>query len=172
MPTAHPTPRHGTTARYRRGCKCERCRSANAKAKSRQRARAKQRGATPILSLVGDVQIGTTPEPVAPVADSRPEKRHVPAYGAMEKSVSDDLASYDHDRPFFNTLKAAALALAREIDDIDSRTSKAPLVKQLVDVVREIKGKDADDGQSLDQFLFGDIGNPVVVAAPKGRNKA
>lgn len=96
----------------------------------------------------------------------------MPAYGAMEKSVSDDLASYDHDRPFFNTLKAAALALAREIDDIDSRTSKAPLVKQLVDVVREIKGKDADDGQSLDQFLFGDIGNPVVVAAPKGRNKA
>lgn len=44
----------------------------------------------------------------------------------------------------FNTLKAAAVALAKEIDNIES-TSKAPLVKQLVDVMSKLTGKETDD---------------------------
>jgi hypothetical protein len=137
-----------------------------------QRARAKQRGATPVLSLVGDVHVsstsGTTPPAKSP---SRPPAHDVHPYGAMEKSIRDDLASVDPPPAFFNTLRSAAIALAREIDDIDSKASKAPLVKQLVDIIREIKGKDSDDGESLESFLFGDIQQPTVVAAPKNRNR-
>mgnify|MGYP001627796904 FL=1 len=66
----------------------------------------------------------------------------------MEKAVREDLASIaKEDAPhglMFNTLKAAAMALAKEIDNIES-TSKAPLVKQLVDVMSKLTGKEADD---------------------------
>jgi len=75
-------------------------------------------------------------------------------YRAVAIDLSDVTAG---DRPFFNTLRAAALTLARELDDLDSRSSKAPLVKQLVDVVRELKGKAGPKDDPL-ATLFDDLG--------------
>lgn len=59
-----------------------------------------------------------------------------------------DLESIEAATPepglLFNTLRAAAVALAREIDSFGS-TSKAPLVKQLLEVMSKLAGKDSDD---------------------------
>lgn len=161
-------PAHGTVARYRRELRekkvCDRCRAANTKAKSRQRARAKQRGARPILSIVPDVQSRTTPEPTTALEKPTPTGYdRVPAWGRTRKAVEDDLKTADASAPFFSTLKNAALVLADEIDSVDGRTSKAPLVKQLVDVVRELKGKDEASGNSF-QSLLAELGRPLVAA--------
>lgn len=147
--------RAGTTTAYRKGCRCAACTAANTRAKQRTRARAKQRGSRPLLTIVGDesgdVPTDTPPDAtgcdVQADADGRP-------WGAMERSVQLDLAALEPPGPpAFNTLKAAALALAREVDNIDSRSSKAPLVKQLVDVMDKLTGKDPGDGDSLDDLI-------------------
>ncbi len=84
-----------------------------------------------------------------------------------------DLATVDATtRPFFNTLRAAALSLARELDDLDSKSSKAPLVAKIVDVVREIKGKEEGGDDPLTQ-LFGDLGvDPSGFPAAPVRDEA
>lgn len=147
---------HGTTARYRAELKaksvCERCRSANTKAKSLQRARAKQNGTTPVLSLVPDVQIGSTPDTV-PDLPERPKPHHVPAWSATEKAVHADLAALPADTPFLASLSAVALALAREIDDVNGKGSKATPAKQLTDVIRELKQKSGGSGDTFNDLL-------------------
>jgi hypothetical protein len=164
-------PPHGTVRRYRRELRekkvCDRCRAANTKARSRERARAKQRGAHPILSLVPEPQESTTPEPAA--TSPAPSKRkpddyeHVPAWGRTRKGLEEDLNTANHSAAFFNTYATAARALADEIDSVDSRTSKAPLVKQLVDVIDKLKGKE-DGGADSFQSLLAQLGRPLVAA--------
>jgi hypothetical protein len=167
-------PAHGTVARYRRelrdGNVCDRCRAANTKAKSRQRARAKQRGAHPVLSIVPDVQERTTAEPTEPMEPDEPSSKrkpddyqHVPNWGRTRQGLESDLKTANRSAPFFNTYATAARALADEIDSVDSRTSKAPLVKQLVDVIDKLKGKD-DGGANSFQSLLADLGRPLVAA--------
>ena len=164
MTTPRRQARHGTTTRYRKGCRCDRCRAANTKAKSAQRARARQAGPKPILSLVPDVQPSSTSDTTEPSPPAeKPATNNVPAWSATETAIRQDLATFDHSVPFFSTLQASAIVLAREIDDVNSRVSKAPLVKQLVDVVRELKGKDAGDGQSFEDLLA-DLAKPPTLA--------
>jgi hypothetical protein len=176
MATSKQTARHGTTTRYRHGCRCDRCRSANAKAKSAQRARARQRGATPVLSLVPDVQpsstTDTTPEPPAKKTPGERGGNMPTAWGRTEKALEEDLKSVDQTTPFFQSLRFAALVLAREIDDSEGKGSKAPLVKQLVDTIREIKGKDVNNGNSFAELLEG-LAQPLVApAANRNRKKS
>ena len=164
-------PPHGTVARYRRelreGKACDRCRAANSKAKSLQRARAKQRGARPILSIVPDVQESptdaTTPAPETPSKRKPDGYKHVPDWGRMRKAVEEDLAIASTNAPFFKTYSDMARSLADEIDSVDSRTSKAPLVKQLVDVIDKLKGKD-DAGAGSFLSLLDELGRPLVAA--------
>lgn len=132
----------GTVAAYRKGCRCEACKAANTRQRRMDRARAKQRGERPMLTLVDDTQA----EP-----PQTTEPRTTPPSGAvgdMEAAVVTDLIAIDNANPekgmTYNTLRAAAIALAREIDSADS-TSKAPLVKQLLEVMSKLTGKDGDD---------------------------
>ncbi|NQX36261.1 hypothetical protein [Herbiconiux sp. VKM Ac-2851] len=93
--------------------------------------------------------------------EGQPDYHQVPAYAATEKAVHNDLLTVDVQTPFYHSLRAAALVLAREIDDVNSKASKAPLVKQLVDVIRELKGKDVAGGNSLEALLQ-DLSTPLV----------
>lgn len=93
--------------------------------------------------------------------------------GPMEQAVETDLATVDpKDKPFFQTLRAAAVTLARELDSIDSKSSKAPLVKQLVDVVKEIKGQEGGAHDPALQLLA-DLGlDPAGFASAPDRDQA
>lgn len=163
-------PAHGLTARYRRGCRCERCKAANSRTKRQQRERARLRAGDSHLHLVDDVQADPQTGTTGAAATERPPSHLA---GPMEEAVLSDLGTVDpKDKPFFQTLKAAAIALARELDAIDSKSSKAPLVKQIVDVVKEIKGQEggADDPALK---LFEDLGvDPSGFAAAKDRDQA
>lgn len=151
--------REGSTRAYNNGCRCVPCTRANTEAGQRKRERRKQREGRPILSIV-DGQPAEVQSPAAPA--TQPATRHRRARGEMESAVTSDLAEIPAGSvPGFNTLKAAAVALAREIDNIDSRSSKAPLVKQLVDVVSKLTGKEAGDGESLEDLLAS-LSDPVA----------
>lgn len=127
---------HGTRGRYRAGCRCDACRQW--KSDDNAKYRTPKTPKTPERSP-------DEPPPETPAADS-PQSPHRP--GAMEKAVAVDLESIEAATPepglLFNTLRAAAVALAREIDSFGS-TSKAPLVKQLLEVMSKLARKDSDD---------------------------
>lgn len=132
----------GSLSAYRAGCRCDPCKAANTRQRRMDRARAKQRSERPVFTIVEDTQ-------PAPLETTEP--RTTPqgrAKGDMEVAVESDLIAIDHANPekgmTYNTLRAAAVALAREIDNDDS-TSKAPLVKQLMEVMSKLAGKDGDD---------------------------
>lgn len=146
------TGRAGTTSSYDKGCRCPDCTQANTEKARRRRERAKERGSRPILSIVD----GTPTEVHEPPAAAKRGYTRKPALGLMEKAVTDDLASLSPtDVPGFNTYKGAALTIAKELDNTDSRASKAPLVKQLVDVMSKLTGKESGDGNSLEDLLAG-----------------
>ena len=132
----------GSLQAYRAGCRCDPCKAANTRQRRMDRARAKQRGEHPIFSIVEDTQ-QAPPQTTEP--RTTPQGR---ARGDMETAVESDLIAIDNANPekgmTYNTLRAAAIALAREIDNDDS-TSKAPLVKQLMEVMSKLAGKDGDD---------------------------
>lgn len=175
------TPPHGTAARYRLELKtktvCDRCRSANTRAKRRQRQQAQQKRSRPLLSLVPDVQPertnGTTdvvePADETPRAQNGAEYHQVDPSTATVKAFLADIASISPEVPFFHTLKQAGLVIARDIDDVNHSAAKGPLLKQLLDVVRELKGKGDGDGNSFDDFLA-DLLKPPPVTAPPDRD--
>lgn len=143
--------RSGTTTAYRKGCRCAPCTAANTQAKRAERERRKQRGQRPVLSIVDD----TTPPPPPDVpTDPTAGYTNVPAWGATEKALRADIDTLEPSTDFGRTaLIQGALALARQIDDIDFRGSKGPIVKTLVDTIRAIRGKEAGDGESLEELL-------------------
>ncbi|MEZ3156867.1 hypothetical protein AB1K56_08030 [Microbacterium sp. BWR-S6Y] len=68
----------------------------------------------------------------------------------METAVRADLGALENlDIPGAATFKASAIILAKELDDLDSRASKAPLVKQLMDVMGRLTKKEAGDDDPL-----------------------
>lgn len=143
--------RVGTTTAYRKGCRCGRCTAANTAAKRRTRERQKQRNTRPLLTLVD----GDTPTPAQGVHIGATDGyTHVPAWGATEKALRADLDSLEPSTDFGrNALIQGALALARQIDDINFRGSKGPIVKTLVDTIKAVRGKEEGDGESLEELL-------------------
>lgn len=170
MAAKRPEPKHGSLPRYRRGCRCDRCRAANSRAKRLERARAKGRGGSPLLTLVQDPPPDThsTPTdaahdaglPDAPAAPPQPPRY----YGTVEDAVAKDLAEIVSDVPMHRTLRAMAQALAREIDDMDGKGSKAALHNQLLDVVTKLRG-DRDGEGDGDDALIAALSQPIVPGA-------
>ena len=152
------TAKHGTTRRYRVGCKCSACTLANTRAKSRQRARAKQRSESPLLSIVLPVLVDGTPLGVS-VSESV-------SWSSVAYAVRADLEGMPVDTPFLASLSALALSLAREVDGFDEvsavgKGSRSPAAKQLTDVIRELKGTGGADGDSFAD-LVSLLGSPLV----------
>lgn len=150
-----PLPRHGTPARYlvelREKNVCDLCRAANTAAKRRQRERDRQRDGA-VLSLVPD---GAT----APSA----RKKRTPTQGYVERAVRADLRSVGLDTPFFNSVKAALVVLARELDDPASKAAKSNVVKQLMDTVRVLRGTEGDGGAVAG--ILGELAAPLTGVA-------
>ena len=174
MPTKKRTePKHGTNARYRAGCRCEKCRSASARAKRLQRARAKQRGGNPMLTIVGDGQVSGQDDGRAEpseanddsaVDDSLGKTKPRLWIGPVEKAVTADVDELDSTVLMHRTLRAMAIALAREIDDMEGKGSKAALHNQLLDVVTKLRG-DSDVEEEGDNALFAALSQPLVPGA-------
>jgi hypothetical protein len=78
------------------------------------------------------------------------------AWGPAERALRADIADLPDANDFGRAaLIQGAIALTRQIDDDDFRSSKGTLVKTLVDTIRAIRGKDADDGDTLEGLLAG-----------------
>lgn len=149
----------GRTA-YRAGCKCDACRADAAAAKKEQRERRKRAQGRPKLSLVPslpadhDVEAPTATESAPIEPDQVLEYHEVPAWGAVEKAVHQDIDALAADTPFLSVLKATALALARELDDVNAKGSKASAARQMTDIVRELKEKGPEGvGDSIESLL-------------------
>lgn len=149
----------GRTA-YRAGCHCEECRRDAAAAKKQQRDRANARRGRPRLYAVPREPVEQAGEPPAATPEPEPPApHHVPAYGAVEKAVHDDIEQLPAETPFLAVLKATALALARELDDVDAKGSKASAARQMTEIVRELKEKGPEGvGDSIESLL----GAPTV----------
>lgn len=155
--------RPGTTTAYKKGCRCAKCTAANTAAKRRERERAKHRGQRPLLTIVTD----DTPRPSRPTdgpedpptrdedgPEGRPGRDW--AWGPAEKALRMDIADLPTSTDFGRAaLIQGAIALTRQIDDYDFRGSKGPLVKTLVETIRAIRGKEPDDGDTLEGLLAG-----------------
>lgn len=156
--------RAGTTTAYRKGCRCASCTAANTEAKRRTRERKKRGDTRPLLTIVDD---STPPPPSDPPPDAIPGPQRDPLYGATEKALRADLETLEPSTDFGrNALIQGALALARQIDDLDFRGSKGPIVKTLVETIRAIRGKEAGDGESLEDLLAS-LSDPLP-GAPAG----
>lgn len=137
----------GTMAAYRKGCRCELCKAANTRRVRAQRRRPEEPSAAPVVELFPGAQTRAQTPPVdastSPPVDDKP-------WGDMERAVRGDLASLENlNIPGGATFRASALTLARELDDLDSRSSKAPLVKQLMDVMSVLTKKEGGDDDPL-----------------------
>jgi len=166
-------PKHGSLGRYRAGCRCEPCRSASARAKRLQRARAKQRSESPLLTIVGDGQPvghpdgqpgGQANSAAPPVDDSLPGGAGGLWIGPVQRAVTEDIDELNSEVPMHRTLRAMAIALAKEIDDMDGKGSKAALHNQLLDVVTKLRG-DSDGEDEGDDALFAALSQPLVPGA-------
>lgn len=155
----------GRTA-YRAGCKCDTCREDAAKAKREQRDRRKRAQTGPKLSLVP--ALPTSSDPAPPPAAEEPaavEYHDVPAWGAVERAVHEDIDSLPAATPFLAVLKATALAIARELDDVNAKGSKASAARQMTDIVRELKEKGPEGVGSTIESLLGAPEVPTGEAA-------
>lgn len=144
-------PQHGTSRRYRLGCRCEACKAAHSRAQRLYRARRRQAGDNPLLQVVTETPAEPMPMPAA--------------VGDVERAVADDLAELDTAGPMDRTLRAMALSLAREIDQADSKTSKAALHNQLLDVVQRLRG-DSDDSEPAGDDILAALSAPLVLVPP------
>lgn len=98
------------------------------------------------------------------VTDQPLDPPATPTLGDVEKAVADDLDELDSEGPMTRTLRAMALALAREIDQADTKTSKAALHNQLLDVVQRLRG-DSEDGDTAGDDLLAALGTPLFVVS-------
>lgn len=152
---------------YRHGCRCDRCRAANARARRLQRERKRAAAGNPRLTLVADTPDGThgdTPDAaVAEDATDRGRRGDLDGryLGPVEDAVKNDIDELSSDVPMHRTLRAMALALAREIDDMDGKGSKAALHNQLLDVVTKLRG-DGDGESEGDDALIAALSQPLV----------
>lgn len=157
-----PKPKHGTVTEYRRGCRCDRCRSANTRARRLERARKAQRGENPPLTLVGDTPSSPQPDPTSTPHDEEAKPPQPRLWiGPVEQAVTDDIDELNSEVPMHRTLRAMAIALAKEIDDMDGKGSKAALHNQLLDVVTKLRG-DSDGEDESDDALFAALSQPLV----------
>jgi len=104
--------------------------------------------------------------PVSSTSDTIPEspaRKPLPAWAVTERAVRGDLEALPADTPFLDSLAAIALALAREIDDAEGKTSRAGAAKQLTEVIRELKQR-AGGGDSFADLLAL-LGTPLVSAS-------
>lgn len=137
----------GTMAAYRKGCRCDLCKAANTRRVQAQRRRPEPVLTAPVVELFPGAQ-QRAQEPPSDASTAAPADGG--RWGDMETAVRADLANLENlDIPGGATFKASALALARELDDLDSRSSKAPLVKQLMDVMSALTKKEAGDDNPL-----------------------
>ncbi len=137
----------GTMAAYRKGCRCDLCKGANTRRVQKQRARPEATLTAPVVELFPGAQqrAQETPSDASTSTDAPPGK-----WGDMETAVRADLGALENlDIPGAATFKASAIILAKELDDLDSRASKAPLVKQLMDVMGRLTKKEAGDDDPL-----------------------
>jgi len=137
----------GTMAAYRKGCRCDLCKAANTRRVQRQRKRPEPVLTAPVVELFpGAQQRAQNPTPDAGTStDQAPGQ-----WGDMETAVRKDLGSLENlSIPGAATFRASAITLAKELDDLDSRASKAPLVKQLMDVMSVLTKKEAGDDDPL-----------------------
>lgn len=107
---------HGTLARYRRGCKCEPCRSANRDRVRDHRARAVAVDAE--RDQVASIAVTINPDAPVPTIDMQ-----APA-GRVEKAVRKDLKELVGEPPWKRTAAAILRLNARVID-------QAPTVDRL-----------------------------------------
>lgn len=137
----------GTMAAYRKGCRCDLCKAANTRRVQRQRARPEATLTAPVVELFPGAQqrAQETPSDAGTSTDKPAGK-----WGDMETAVRGDLAALeDLDIPGGATFRASAITLAKELDDLDSRASKAPLVRQLMDVMSALTRKEAGGDNPL-----------------------
>lgn len=137
----------GTMAAYRKGCRCDLCRAANTRRVQDQRRRPESVLTAPVVELFpGAQQRAQEPPSDASTSGDAPPS----VWGDMETAVRADLGTLENlDIPGAATFKASAIILAKELDDLDSRASKAPLVKQLMDVMGRLTKKEAGDDDPL-----------------------
>lgn len=107
---------HGTVARYRRGCKCERCRAANRDRVRDHRSRALAVEAE--QQHVATIAVNIDPDAPVPTIDMKS-----PA-GRVEKAVRKDLKQLVGEPPWKRTAAAILRLNARVID-------QAPAVDRL-----------------------------------------
>ena len=165
MPTKE---RHGTLYRYRKGCRCDACRKENAQEKRDERAKAKK-AAPRHLTIVDD----TTPPPpqTNPTDQPTPGADRSLLWGPIERSLRADASALPQAGGFGQiAMIESAYVLARELDDPNAKGAKGPLVKQLTDLVMRIRGKEAGDGESLEDLLtsFGDF-QPTAAAGDEAQ---
>ncbi len=142
----------GTMAAYRKGCRCDLCKAANTRRVQAQRRRPEPVLTAPVVELFPGAQ-QRAQEPPSDASTST--DREAGSWGDMETAVRADLGSLENlNIPGAATYRASALALARELDDLDSKSSKAPLVKQLMDVMGALTKKEAGSDDPLG-FLSG-----------------
>ncbi|MBQ9918028.1 MAG: hypothetical protein IJO71_12625 [Microbacterium sp.] len=142
----------GTMAAYRKGCRCELCKAANTRRVRAQRSRSTSTLTAPVVQLFPGAQERAQDPPVDASTSPGPDDG---PYGDMEAAVRKDLAALESlDIPGGATFRASAITLAKELDDLDSRASKAPLVKQLMDVMSALTKKEAGSDDPL-VFLSG-----------------
>jgi hypothetical protein len=81
----------------------------------------------------------------------------------MELAVQQDIDETGSDVPFHHSLETMALALAREIDNPDSKASKSASTKQLYDVLKSLRGEgDADGDKGYLEAFIAEISVPLV----------
>lgn len=175
--------KHGTLQRYRlelqaKAGTCAACRAANARHHRLMAERRKQRDGTGNLSLVEfdpllpersipDRSPATSPD--IPQGSNDPGVGPVdPNAGDAERGVLLDIRTIATTTPFYYSLKASALALARELDS--GKGSKAPVAKELRETIAALRGKDTRDASTFEKLLDG-IGAPLI-GGPEIRNEA
>ncbi|TFC21332.1 hypothetical protein [Cryobacterium glucosi] len=118
---------HGSEQRYRwelanQGGACPVCKAANTQRARDRRDRSRRAG---IERAVVAVEVNGTVDP-----------DDLLDIGPLERAVRMDLAGVSG--PGTETLRQTALALAREVDSSTSRQAKAPLAKQLTEVMERL----------------------------------
>lgn len=151
---------HGTLRRYRLelrdgGAPCEACKAANA---AHARLTRENRIARNTLTLVSDE---------APTSKPPPPRDPPPKIGPVERAARAEMALWDRETSFVQTLTATAVKLAREIDEASTQSAAIP-ARQLLEVIREMKKKGGPAGDTFDAFLR-ELSAPVV--SPPVRNK-
>lgn len=118
MATSGGVPEHGTEARYRRGCRCQRCKKAARDARAQRRAARDAREAVDTGRDVAQLHAG----------------------GPTERRTRIAVGQIDKLDVWKAPLAEAAIAAAKKIDD---GTATAPLFVQLRDLLEIVNSEES-----------------------------